>query len=237
VSFLGYARPALHPPSPTVGTGLLSALLVLLMADGPVGAVWGGPLVGMFVLLLALTAATVLGRAALAGRVDRLRGLGVVAGLGAVVALGVGVGWGRAGLHAGSPGAITGVSRYVTLMAPLPCCAALACVLLRRRLMPYLLLAAAVLMLPANIWLGWDAARWRADVLDQLTEDARRGVPPRQLSETYRPFVHAVDRDLLAERFTMLRSARLGPYRGLPAEEPPADRSADAAGRPGAPAE
>src|SRR5581483_4815346 len=99
------------------GPGLLSALLVLLMADGAVGAIRGGPLVGLFVLLLALMGAVVLARAAVAGRVDRLRGLGAVAGLGAVVALGVGVGWGRAGLHADSPGAITGVSRYVTLMA------------------------------------------------------------------------------------------------------------------------
>jgi hypothetical protein len=216
VSFLGYSHSTLHPQTPGAGSGLLSALLVLMMANGPAGAVRGGPLVGMFALLLALAAGLALGRAWMAGRVDRLRGLGAVACLGAVAALGVCVGWGRAGLHADSPGGITGVSRYVTLMAPLPCCAALACALLRQRLVPYLLLAAAAFMLPANTWLGWDAARWRADVLDRLTEDARRGVPPRQLSETYRPFVHAVDRDLLAERLTMLRSAQLGPYRYLP---------------------
>jgi hypothetical protein len=223
LSFAGYSRPALHPPTPGVGPGLLSALLVLLMADGPAGAVRGGPLVGLFALLLALTAGVALARAAVAGRVDRLRGLALLAGLGAVIALGVGVGWGRAGLHADHPGAITGVSRYVTLMAPIPCCAALACALLRRRLVPYLLLAAAAVMLPANTGLGWGAARWRAGVLDQLTEDARRGVAPRQLSETYRPVVHAVDADLLAERLTMLRRARLGPYRGLPPYNEPVD--------------
>jgi hypothetical protein len=237
VTFLGYSRPALHPPTPGVGAGLRSALLVLLMAEGPVGAVRGGPLLGMFVLLLGVAAALGLGRATLAGRVARLRGLGVAAGLGAVIALGVGVGWGRAGLYADNPGAITGVTRYITLMAPLPCCAALACALLRQRLAPYLLLAAAAVMLPSETRLGWEAARWRAGVLDELTRDVRAGVPPGQLSETYRPVVHAVDRELLAERLTMLRNAGLGPYRGLPAEQPAADRAAEVSARPGAPSE
>jgi hypothetical protein len=39
------------------------------------------------------------------------------------------------------------------------------------------------------------------------------------LCATYRPIVHAVAPELLAERLTMLRRARLGPYCGLPAEE------------------
>jgi hypothetical protein len=220
VSFLGYARPALHPASPGVGPGLRSALLVLLMADGPAGAVPYGPLLGLFVLLLALLGAVVLARAALAGGVDRLRGLGVVAALGAVVVLGAGVGWSRAGLHVDSPGAITGVTRYVTLMAPLTCCAALAWSLTGSRLMPYLLLGAVAGMLPANMLLGWESARWRADSLDQLTADARRGVPPDQLAATYGPIVHAVDSELLAARLAMLRRAGLGPYRGLPADSP-----------------
>src|SRR5262249_57385444 len=104
----------------------------------------------------------VLARACLAGRVDRLRGLGVLGGLGAVAALGALLGWGRAGLYAGDPGAITGVTRYVTLMAPLACCAALAGVLVRDRLAPYLLLGAAVVPLPANMLLGLEARRWPA---------------------------------------------------------------------------
>lgn len=228
VSFLGHVRPALHPPSPGVGAGLRSALLVLLMAEGPVGAVRGGPLIGLFVLLLAAAGVVVLARACLAGRVDRLRGLGLLAGLGAVAALGVFVGWGRAGLYAGDPGAITGVTRYVTLMAPLACCAALGWALVRDRLAPYLLLGAAALMLPANTLLGLEAGRWRAEVLDRLTEDARRGVPPEELSETYRPLVHAVDRELLAERLAMLRKAGLGPYRGLTAGEQSPGESAGA---------
>jgi hypothetical protein len=219
LSFLGYARPALHPPSPGVGPGLRSALLVLLMADGPAGAVPYGPLVGMFVLLLALAGCAALARASLTGRTDRSRGLGILAAVAGVVALGAGVGWGRAGLYAASPGEITGVTRYVTLMAPLACCASLAWTLTGRRLVPYLLLAAAVVMLPANTRLGWEAARWRADALDHLTADARRGMPPDELSATYRPVVHAVDPELLAERLTMLRRARLGPYRGLAADD------------------
>jgi hypothetical protein len=193
--------------------------LVLLMADGPVGAVPYGPLLGLFVLLLALAGVVTLARAGLAGRVERLRSLGVVAALGAVGALGALVGWGRAGLYAASPGAITGVTRYVTLMAPLTCGAALAWTLTGNRLMPYLLLGAVALMLPANMILGWEAARWRADALDRMTADARRGVPPQELSATYGPVVHAVDPALLAERLAMLRRAGLGPYRGLPAGE------------------
>jgi hypothetical protein len=172
----------------------------------------------MFVLLLALVGCAALVRASLAGRVDRLRGLGVVAAVAGVVALGAAVGWGRAGLYANNPGAITGVTRYVTLMAPLGCCASLAWSLAGRRLVPYLLLAAAVIMLPANTRLGWEAARWRAEQLDRLTADARSGVPPDELSATYRAVVHAVEPELLAERLTMLRRARLGPYRGLPAD-------------------
>jgi hypothetical protein len=224
VSFLGYTRPALHPASPGVGPGLRSALLVLLMAEGPVGAVPYGPPLGLFVLLLTLAGAVALARAALAGRVDRLRGLSLVAALGAVAVLGAGVGWGRAGLYADSPGAISGVTRYVTLMAPLICGAALAWTLTGNRLMPYLLLGAVALMLPANMILGWEAARWRADTLDRLTADARRGVPPDELSAMYGPVVHAVERDLLAERLTMLRQARLGPYRGLSEETSVEDR-------------
>jgi hypothetical protein len=219
LSFVGYSRPALHPPTPGVGPGLRSALLVLLMADGPAGAVPYGPFVGMFVLLLALAGCAALVRSAFAGRTDRLCGLGVVAAGAGVVALGAGVGWGRAGLYADSPGDITGVTRYVTLMAPLACCASLAWTLAGRRLVPYLLLAAVVVMLPANTRLGWEAGRWRAEQLDRLTADARRGVPPDQLSATYRPVVHAVDPELLAERMTMLRRARLGPYRGLAADD------------------
>ncbi len=216
LSFPGYTRPALHPPSPGVGSGLRSALLVLLMAGGPAGAVPYGPLVGMFVLLLALAGCVVLARASLAGQVDRWRSLGVVAAVAAAVALGVGVGWGRAGLYADNPGAITGVTRYVTLMAPLVCGASLAWTLAGQRLIPYLLLAAVVVMLPANMLLGWEAARWRADALDRLTADARRGVPPDELSATYRSIVHAVEPELLAERLAMLRRARLGPYRAMP---------------------
>jgi hypothetical protein len=220
LSFLGYTRPALHPPSPGIGDGLRSALLVLLMVGGPIGAVPYGPFVGMFVLLLALVGGGVLARSALAGRVNRLHGYGLVAAVASVLVLGAGVGWGRAGLYADNPGAITGVSRYVTLMAPLVCCASLAWTLAGRRLVPYLLLAAVAVMLPADMRLGWDAARWRADALDRLTADARRGVPPAELSATYNPIVHAVAPELLAERLEMLRRARLGPYRGLPAEAP-----------------
>jgi hypothetical protein len=218
LSFLGYTRPAVHPPSPGIGPGLRSALLVLLMANGPAGEVPYGPPLGMIVLLLALVGCAVLIKASLAGRVERLRGLGVVAAIAAVMALGVGVGWGRAGLYADNPRAITGVTRYVTLMAPLACGASLAWTLAGRRLVPYLLLTAAVVMLPANMRFGWEAAHWRAEALDQLTADARRGVPPDELSVKYRPIVHTVDPELLAERLTMLRQARLGPYRGLPAE-------------------
>jgi hypothetical protein len=214
VSLLDYSPATLHPPAPAMAVSVLSSLLVLLMAVGPAGAVTGGALVGLFVLLLALVSAALLTRATAAGRVDRLRGLGVVAALGAVIALGAAVGWGRAGLHADNPGSITGVTRYITLMAPLPCCAALACLLMRIRLMPYLLLGGVALMLPANTRLGCDAARWRAEVLDQLTEDARRGVPPERLSEAYGPSVHAVESQLLAERIAMLRAAGLGPYAG-----------------------
>jgi hypothetical protein len=212
VSLLGGTRAPLHPPAPDLGSGLLSGLLVLMMAAGPVGAVGGGPVVGLFLVLLAVGTAAVLARAVMIGRVDRLRGLGVLAALGGVLVLGAGVGWGRAGLHVDNPGSITGVTRYITLMAPLPCCAALACVLLRNRLVPYMLLGAAAMMLPANTRLGHEAARWRADVLDHLSADARRGVPPDQLSSTYREYVHAVDESLLAKRLAMLREARLGPY-------------------------
>jgi hypothetical protein len=214
VSLLDYSPATLHRPAPGMGASVLSSLLVLLMAVGPAGAVKGGALVGLFVLLLGLVSAALLMRDSGAGRVDRLRGLGVVAALGAVLTLGAAVGWGRAGLHADNPGSITGVTRYITLMAPLPCCAALACLLVRVRLMPYLLLGAVALMLPANSRLGCEAARWRAEVLDQMTEDARRGVPPERLSETYGPSVHAVESRLLAERITMLREAQLGPYAG-----------------------
>jgi hypothetical protein len=195
-----------------MGASLLSSLLVLLMAVGPAGAVSGGALVGLFVLLLALVSAALLARDSAGGRVERLRGLGLVAALSAVIALGAAVGCGRAGLHADNPGSITGVTRYITLMAPLPCCAALACLLVRIRLLPYLLLGAVALMLPANTRLGCEAAHWRAEVLDQLTEDARHGVPPERLSETYGPSVHAVESRVLAERISMLRESRLGPY-------------------------
>jgi hypothetical protein len=214
LTLLDYSPVTLHPPTTGRSVGALSSLLVLLMSVGPAGAVSGGALVGLFVLVLALVSAALLARAMAAGRAERLSGLGVVAALGAVLALGAAVGWGRAGLHADNPGSITGVTRYITLMAPLPCCAALACQLMRIRLLPYLLLAAVALMLPANTRLGCEAARWRAEVLDQLTEDARRGVPPERLSETYGPSVHAVETPLLAERIAMLREARLGPYAG-----------------------
>ncbi len=218
LTFLGYTSPALHPPTPGIGSGLRSALLVLLMSAGPAGAMRHGPLIGLFALLLALAGCVALGRAILAGRVDRLRGAGVLAAVAAVLALGAGVGWGRAGLFADSPWAVTGVTRYVTLMAPVLCCASLAGTLAGRRLVPYLLLAAVVVTLPANTRLGYEAARWRADALDRLTADARHGVPPDELSATYRPIVHAVDPELLSARLSMLRRARLGPYRNLPAE-------------------
>ncbi len=212
-SLLDFSPAALHPPAPTVGA--ISSLLVLLMAAGPVGVVCGGAMVGTLMLLLTLTSAGLLARSCGTARLERLRGVGLLAAIGTVLALGVAVGWGRAGLHADNPGSITGVTRYITLMAPLPCFGALAAVMTRTRLVAYLLLAAAAVMLPANTHLGCEAARWRADVLDHLIADARRGIPPEQLSETYGPYVHAVDRDLLSQRMAMLREARLGPYRGL----------------------
>jgi hypothetical protein len=108
----------------------------------------------MFVLLLTLAGCVVLARAAFAGRVDRLHSLGFVAVIAAVIELGIGVGWGRGGLYADNLGAITGVTRYVTLMAPLDCCASLAWTLAGHRLIPYLLLAAAAIILPANMLHG-----------------------------------------------------------------------------------
>jgi len=212
-SILDCTPATLHPPSLDAGGSLLSAFLVLLMTGGPVGAVPCGPFLGLFVLLLSLIGAVGLTAAVRAGRTDRLCGIGLLAGFVAVVALGIAVGWGRAGLHADHPGAITGVTRYVTLMAPLPCAASFSWIMLRNRLMPALVCAAIALLLPANTLLGLDAARWRAAELDRLSDDARRGVSPAELSATYGPVVHAVDPELLARRFVMLRTARLGPYR------------------------
>ncbi len=209
-------------PSSQAGHGLGATVRVSGAADdrGPGRRGAGGAYLGLFVLLASLAGAVAVGWTFHAGHRDRLRGLGLLAGFAALVTLGAAVGWGRASHHVDHPGDITGVTRYVTLMAPLPGLAALLWITLRNRLMPALLCTAIALMLPANMFLGLDAARWRTAELDRLRHDARQGVSPADLSASYGPVVHAVDTDLLAQRFEMLRTARLGPYRKLSTDDP-----------------
>jgi len=131
------------------------------------------------------------------------------------VALGLGIGWGRA--HLGDAAGFG--SRYVTLAAPLLCCAYFAWVLYSGRLVPRLLLLTFAVFAAVDTVQGLQRGARRAEATAAIHADIRRGLSPKQLGDKYASAIGLPGgEDIFAGRLEMMRQARQGPYRHQPEE-------------------
>ena len=147
---------------------------------------------------------------------ERLRASGLFACLAAAGALAFGIGYGRSivGPGAGS------VSRYCLLMIPALCVVYLTAVVYAgsfcSRLVQMTLFVIACAMFSINVQSGIAYARYRNADADAMLAGIAQGFPPRALAQRYFRAIYP-NPDALAQRLSMLQSARMGPYSSVDA--------------------
>jgi hypothetical protein len=194
-------------PQSSAGDVARVALQFLAEGFGPL-AEWrwelSGGVLGLVVLLTLLT----LAREWRVAPSERLRTFGLLCFGGAMVCLAIGIGWGR-----GSVG-----TRYVTLAAPGLCLAYLVSRPAPRPLIAWGLFALFVGLLIPSTYFGVMRGERRRDQMRRLQADVASGMTPAELGAKWAPIMYHPDGAVtVAERFEMLRQARQGPYRSLPA--------------------
>jgi hypothetical protein len=208
--FVGFARPAHHPPSPSVIASVRGGLEVLSVSLGPFGAaIW--PWSGAAVALLVAATVLLLLAAVRAHPTERTRALGLLAAMAAVLATVAAMGIGRAGFGPGS-----GLqARYALPGAPLLVAVYLAWLLYggrAARLPQVALFAAGCAAFSLNVQDALVYGRARRAQADRLLDDVRAGVLPRALANRhwrgFYPFPA-----IMARRLRMLEDAGQGPYR------------------------
>ncbi len=229
VSLLGEQAVGVHPASPSVTATIQTACQFFVMAVGP-----GGELILPFsaILLLLVVALCVLSIAAtLRGRnPERWRGSGLLCYLAAMLGLGLAVGWARAGL-----GGVTAMygTRFVTAAVPLLCWCYFAAQLSSARSasspfrkIPWVLCAVMLLLLPWNVYEGWQRGRGQSLALSRVEADIREGMSPGELTRRWQPVIyHPIEstdeesRTRMQGRLEWLRKTGQGPYKGLPSHE------------------
>ncbi|MGA2031598.1 MAG: hypothetical protein ABSG68_05040 [Thermoguttaceae bacterium] len=214
--FLGFHRPAIHAAAPSVAAALRTSCEFLAGALGPAGKEsW--PLSGLLVLAACGLAVLPLLRTLMRRPEERFRAAGLLAWLAAVFVLAAGIGWGRSFIGPGAGFA----NHYMVLTASLLCFFALVWnAYASPRWLPHLqrcLLLLACVSFLVGVHKGPRCSAEIFDPLRDLERDAQAGIPPAMLAVRY------ADRFAFNEplqKFTrwleMLRTAKLGPYRGRP---------------------
>jgi hypothetical protein len=212
VYFVGYVRPPQHLDAPGVRAILRTALQFLSMGLGQ-GAKEIWPAAGAIILVAWIYSACQLVNAFCRRPAERLRAGGLLSFLATMTLLALGIGWGRAffGPRAGL------TDRYITLAMPLLCLFYLQWLIYSgpassRHLQRAMFLLMCVLCV-VNTRKGFLSVRGMEGPIATLASDIRAGIPPEGLSLRHGEHLGFAPTSLFAERLTVLRRARLGPYR------------------------
>ena len=209
--FYHYQQPQEHPlPSGLLPVGR-ACIEFLSVSVGLVGED-GWPYSGLAVFALYGATLALLLRALKTVPGERQRAAGLLAFLLGTGMLALSVGLGRGGFGPGAAFA----SRYVTLSIPLLCCVYLVWGLYARPLggracQAGLFLVLALTSFPSGAR-AFEAAAELRRAIGAFEGALVRGVPPERLADRYWPVLYP-DRDILAQRLSMLRETRMGPYR------------------------
>jgi hypothetical protein len=214
LAFLGYEKPSHHPEGNDVWETLRLATQFFAAALGPGPELSWWPYSGLGAVGLLLLSGALLAVALLKRREERFRAAGLLLFLGGLACLALGIGWGRAEIHA----------RYVTLAAPALCSVyVIAEVYGGRALGPVVQLSLLVLViaaLPLNAREGLKEGRERRRVLSAFAEDVRAGAPLHEVAERYSQDVYwytggSATRKAFADFLAALQEAGMEPYRAL----------------------
>ncbi len=215
LTFVGYVRPADIAPPPGLSAAVMPTFWVLTMTECPSGIISGGWALGTVILIAIFARAGLFAPALARPAQERWRGVGLLAAMAGVVSLALAIGYGRAGAYA--PRAVSAVSRYSLLMAPLAIAAYGTCLVRESRWLPAFLFGAALLVFPVNTAAGLKAGRERSAFFDRLADEARGGMTGGRFAEKYRRNLYGYGKaEVFAERYEMMRRARLGPFRDAP---------------------
>lgn len=212
--FVDYERPAMHPPSPSVGVTFDGALQFLTMGLG--AAAKGAWPVTQYVLLI-LLGATVLAlcREIVAGTERHREALRLVIFIGAMCSLALGVAWARTALAADA----MFVSRYATLAAPLGCAMYFAWQLIGSpalgRFVQVVLFCSALLLLIPNDQYGIQEGTLYRDLRANVVADLRAGVPVGELVKRHYAEMYYAGPDVLEARMRSLRAHGIGVFKEL----------------------
>lgn len=216
--FVGYARPKEIDQAPGLAAIGRTALQFLSLSVGPVGTdAWR--LAGYSVLVLALVTASALLVRAWRHRDDRPRAFGLLAWLAGLGVLTLGLASGRAG-----SGDRAGLEdRYITLVALIPCVAALVAASAPqtgpRRFLSAVLFTGACVGLGPNTTIGLQGARDRSSRSEAVVADLQSGLPMYRVIRSHTPWVHP-SHDVLGRCWPMLQKAGRGPFRALEPDPP-----------------
>lgn len=195
------------------------AFELLCNALGPSGAeLWPLPAIGVFVICAWAT--ILLLRVALRQPAERMRAAGLLACMASLALLILGVGYGRGvlGPGAGFPG------RYCLVVAPALCVVFIAAQLYAsgflQRLVQMLLFVGTCIAFMPNLKTGVAYAHMRDEIADTFTADARSGLPSGILAQRYAPRA-APRSNELPQWISELRTAQIGPYKGMSPPLPP----------------
>ena len=212
VYFIGFVRPAHHHEAP--GTlAILRTALQFLSAGLGQGAKEIWPLSGAIILAAWIYSGCQLVNVLYRRPEERWRAGGLLSVFAAMTLLALGIGWGRGffGPRAGF------ADRYITLAMPLLCLFYLQWLIYSgpassRHLQRALFLLMCVLFV-VNTRKGYLSVRSIEGPIATLVADVRAGIPPEGLALRYGERLGFGPTSLFADRLTLLRIARLGPYR------------------------
>jgi hypothetical protein len=213
--FVGFQRPAHHPPSPSLSASIRHSLKCLAMGLGPgVEASWPYSAAAVAALLLAGTG-LLLARGLGVPR-ERRRAAGLLLLMCATGCVVLAVGWTRAGL--GPQQAFA--SRYCVLSIPILCTIFLSAILYSHRKLgkslQISLFLLSCLMLPLNTRNGKTWGEYIGGFMRRFERDLRRGVPAPELARRHGRFIYVAGQEpFLSRTFLELSRARVGKFRFL----------------------
>jgi hypothetical protein len=221
--FIGYQKPADHPPGADLALMFTTTLqfLSLSFGRGPAVSMWPFWAMGVLTLLAITTAVLVVTWRKQPQH--RLRTLGLFSVMAATATLALGVGWGRALLYEGA--GFEG--RYVTLTIPLLCCVYFIWETYQRRaigrLVQAFLFVLACTVLWTNVLASMAAGQEHRAKMMAFEHDLLEGNPPFVLAKRHGGFLYkdAYEwHEVLAERMQKLKQAHSGLFREL-RDKPP----------------
>ena len=208
--FVGYVKPAHHPPAPSVAAAAYSALECLSLAVNPSADAYWWPS-GLLVAFLSVATLVRLAIVGLGAPRERDRAFGLCAIILAMLSTAVAVGLSRSGF---GPGACRAF-RYITLMAPLLSSLYISWLLYAsdriRRCLFAGLLALTCLMVPQNVRRAVHAGERLCAVERGVERSLAAKLPASQLIRRAHPTLHP-DAYELYKGFLMLKTARFGAF-------------------------